>query len=55
MTSDPVFVVPASYVIDLKGKPLDVITITEELNEDIFAQRLKIAMKVSSFHSRNIF
>ncbi|KAL4003254.1 UBX domain family protein [Acanthocheilonema viteae] len=41
----PVFIVPASYIIDLKGKPLDVITISEELNEDIFAQRLKIAMK----------
>ncbi|KAM3722502.1 UBX domain-containing protein [Dirofilaria immitis] len=41
----PVFVVPASYVIDLNGKPLDVITITEEINEDVFAQRIKIAMK----------
>ncbi|VDK82986.1 unnamed protein product [Litomosoides sigmodontis] len=42
----PVLIVPASYIIDLKGKPLDVITITEEMNEDIFAQRLKIAMEV---------
>uniref|UniRef100_A0A8R1TXR9 UBX domain-containing protein 4 n=1 Tax=Onchocerca volvulus TaxID=6282 RepID=A0A8R1TXR9_ONCVO len=46
----PVFVVPASYVIDLKGKPLDVITITEEMNEDIFAQRLKIAMKARTYY-----
>lgn len=52
LTSDPVFIIPASYIIDLKGKPLDVITITEELNEDIFAQRLKIAMKASSFYSQ---
>ncbi|VDM09023.1 unnamed protein product [Wuchereria bancrofti] len=43
----PVFIVPASYVIDLKGKPLDVITVTEELTEETFAQRLKIAMKAT--------
>lgn len=55
LTSDPVFVVPASYIIDLKGKPLDVITITDELNKDTFAQRLKVAMKASSFHNKNYF
>uniref|UniRef100_A0A915PJV0 UBX domain-containing protein 4 n=1 Tax=Setaria digitata TaxID=48799 RepID=A0A915PJV0_9BILA len=43
----PVSLVPASYVIDLKGKPLDIITVTAEMDEDVFAQRLKIAMKRS--------
>lgn len=45
--SDPVPVVPASYIIDLKGKPLDVITITPEMDENIFLQRIKMALKVS--------
>jgi hypothetical protein len=38
--SDPVPIVPASYLIDARGVPLDIITMTPTLNRDSFMIKL---------------
>lgn len=43
----PLPVIPASYILDLSGRPLDVITCTPELNERIFLERLKMTVKMN--------
>uniref|UniRef100_A0A914RPJ6 Uncharacterized protein n=1 Tax=Parascaris equorum TaxID=6256 RepID=A0A914RPJ6_PAREQ len=40
---DPVPIVPASYIIDLNGKPLDVITVTEGMDDVVFTSRVRTA------------
>lgn len=40
---DPVPIIPASYIIDLHGKPLDVITITEGMDDVVFTSRVRTA------------
>ncbi|KHN80874.1 UBX domain-containing protein 4 [Toxocara canis] len=40
----PVPIIPASYIIDLYGKPLDVITITETMDDVVFTSRLRAAV-----------
>ncbi|VDM44743.1 unnamed protein product [Toxocara canis] len=42
----PVPIIPASYIIDLYGKPLDVITITETMDDVVFTSRLRAAVAV---------
>lgn len=39
----PVPIIPASYIIDLHGKPLDVITITEGMDDVVFTSRVRTA------------